>query len=239
MENNKNQFVAVPNTLVECSEISPKTLVIYCAIKRYMNKETLECYPSLKTVAKQCGCSEKTVKNAIDELIENEFIFKENRKGQSNIYRFSTHKGFEPFSYDFLDDDRIKLREKAYLIAQQKNMFIKEDSGIGITSLSTKEIAEKIHMSVPTILSCENKLIKAGYLSKPDSKLIESETGLHEKLRLYLLQLYNMAALTYRQTQQNTEDINILKEENKELRKEVEILKRAVFKEEKVVEIKI
>lgn len=42
-------------------------------------------------------------------------------------------------------------------------MFIKENSGIGITSLSTKEISEKIRMSIPTVLSCENKLIKAGY----------------------------------------------------------------------------
>lgn len=231
------QFVSVPNTLVESSEISPKTLVVYCALKRYMNKDTLECFPSIKLVASKCGCSEKTVKTAIDELVKNEFITKIVRPGQSNVYKFSTHKGFEPFSYDFLDDTKIKLREKAYLIAQQKNMF--KENGIGVTSLSTKEIANKIHMSVPTVLSCENNLIKAGYLTKPDSKIVESETGLHEKLRMYLLQLYNLAAITYRQTQKNTEDIEYLKNENKELKKQIEILTRKVFKEEPQTQITI
>lgn len=118
-------------------------------------------------------------------------------------------------------------------------MFIKVDSGFGITSLSTKEIAKLTHMSIPTVLSCENKLMKAGYMQISDSQLLNIESGTHEKLRMYLLQLYNMAALTYRQTQQNTEDINFLKEENKELRRELEILKRAVFKKDEEINITI
>lgn len=225
-----NQFVTLPNEVVECEEISPKTLVIYCALKRHMNEKTRTCYPQIKTIAKESGCGKDAVLAAIKELVDNEFISVENRPGQSNIYKFSTHKGFEPISYDFLDNDQIKLREKAYLIAQQKNMFIKSDSGFGITSLSTKEIAKLTHMSVPTVLSCENKLMKAGYMQIANSNLLDKESGTHEKLRMYLLQLYNMAALTFRQTQKNTEDIEDLKAENKELRKEIEILKRAVFK---------
>lgn len=235
-KNKSNQFVAVPNDIVECKEISPKTLVIYCALKRHMDKETRSCYPQIKTIAKEAGCGKDAVLAAIKELIDNEFIIKINRPGQSNVYKFSEHKTFEPFSYDFLDDDKIKLREKAYLIAQQKNMFIKENSGIGITSLSTKEISEKIRMSIPTVLSCENKLIKAGYCQKLDMNKTEPTTGLHEKLRFYLLELYNMAALTYRQTQKNTEDIEELKKTNKKLIQEIEFLKKAVFKEQKSTE---
>lgn len=229
-EQNSNQYVTVPNEVVDCEDISPKTLVVYCTLKKFMNKDTRECYPQIKTIAKLAGCGRDTVLDAIKELEDNGFIIITKRKGQSSIYKFSEDKKFEPFSYDFLDNPDLKLREKAYLIAQQKNMFVKKKEGIGITSLSTKEIAQRIHMSVPTVLSCENKLIKAGFLSKPNSKLIETDTGLHEKLRLYLLQLYNMAALTAKQTQQNTEDIQVLKLENKELRKEIELLKRQVFK---------
>jgi len=230
MENEKEQFVTVPNSLVECENISPKSLVIYCALKRYMNKDTKECYPKISTIAQDVGCGKDAILKALKELEDSGFISIQKRKGQSNVYKFSEHKNFEPFSYDFLDNPNIKLREKAYLVAQQKNMFVKEQTGIGITAMSTKEIASVIHMSVPTVLSCENKLIQQGYLTKPNSKLIDTETNLHEKLRLYLLQLYNMAALTYRQTQKNTEDIELLKAQNVELMKEIELLKRQVFK---------
>ena len=68
--NTNQQFVTVPNKLVEEEEINPKSLVIYCAIKRYMNKDNLSCYPSLSTIAEKSGCSVPTVKNAIDELVK-------------------------------------------------------------------------------------------------------------------------------------------------------------------------
>lgn len=229
MEN--NQFVVLPNEVVDCEEISPKSLVVYCAIKRHMNTKTLEAFPEIKTIAKESGCGEDAVRKAIKELVDNKFIEKKMRKGQSTIYKFSTTKSFEPFSYDFLDDDKIKIREKAYLMMSQKNMYNKE-TGIGSISYSTKELAKIVRMSENTVLACENKLIKAGYLTKPNSKLINNESGLHQDLRMYLLQLYNMTAVTLRQTQKNTEDIQELKEENKILKKQIEILTRKVFKEE-------
>ena len=240
-ENKSKQFVTVPNKLVEEKEINPKLLVIYCAIKRYMNKDTMSCFPSLTTIAEKSGCSIPTVRNAITELEKLEYLTVTERDGQSNLYTFSTHKNFEPFSYDFLDDNNIKLREKAYLIAQQKNMFIKKESGIGISSYPLKTISEKTHMSEATILRCEDTLIKAGYLQKVKSQNIDASTGVHEQLRLYLLELYNAVAITYKQTQQNTEDIKELKAENeklkaenKEIRKEIDKIKRVIFvKEEK------
>lgn len=235
-QNNKNQFVVLPNEVVDCKEISPKSLVIYCAIKRHMNKDTLEAFPQIKTIAKESGCGEDAVRKAIKELVDNKFIEQKFRKGQSTIYKFSTTKSFEPFSYDFLDDDKIKIREKAYLMMSQKNMFNKE-TGIGSISYTTKEMSEITRMSVPTVLSCENKLIQAGYLTKPNSKLLDSESGLHKDLRMYLLQLYNMTAVTLRQTQQNTEDIKQLQNENKILKKQINILARKVFKEEEIPEI--
>lgn len=226
----KNQFVIVPNSAVECDDISPKSLVIYCAIRRHMNNKTLEAYPSVSTIAKEAGCGEDLVRKAIKELEDNGFIKSTKRNGQSTLYKFSETKKFEPFSYDFLDDTKLKIREKAYLIMNQKNMFKKD--GIGVSSYSTKEIAEKVRMSIPTVLSCENKLIKAGYLQKIDSKNIDKETGLNEKLRYYLLEMYNAISVTYHQVEKNTEDIENLKKENAEMKKTIEILKRKVFQEE-------
>lgn len=236
--NSKEQFVILPNEVVDCEEISPKTLVIYCAIKQHMNKDTLEAFPSIKTIAKEAGCGEDAVRKAIKELVDNKFIEQKIRKGQSTIYKFSSTKQFEPFSYDFLKDPKIKIREKAYLMMNQKYMYNK-GTGIGSISFSTKEVAKRTRMSVPTVLACENTLIRAGYLTKPESKLVDSETGLHRDLRMYLLQLYNMAAVTYRQTQQNSEDIKTLKENNEIMKKQIELLARKVFKDEKIPEVTI
>jgi len=234
--NNKEQFVVLPNEVVDCEEISPKSLVVYCAIKQHMNKDTLEAFPGIKTIAKESGCGEDAVRKAIKELVDNKFIKQIIRPGQSTIYKFSTTKSFEPFSYDFLKDDRIKIREKAYLMMNQKDMYNK-GTGIGTISFSTKEVAKRTRMSVPTVLACENTLIKAGYLSKSDSKIMDSESGVHQDLRMYLLQLYNMAAVTYRQTKQNTEDIEELKKDREIMKKQIEILTRKVFKEEKNPEL--
>lgn len=237
-QNNENRFVVLPNEVVDCEEISPKSLVVYCAIKQHMDKDTLEAFPGIKTIAKESGCGEDAVRKAIKELVDNKFIEQKIRKGQSTLYKFSKTKSFEPFSYDFLKDDKIKIREKAYLMMNQKDMYNK-GTGIGSISFSTKEIAKRTRMSIPTVLACENTLIKAGYLSKTDSKLVDSESGLHKDLRMYLLQLYNMAAVTYRQTKQNTEDIQELKEENKIMKKQLEILTKEVFKEKKSPDIRI
>ncbi len=236
-ENNK-QFVVLPNEVVDCEDISPKTLVVYCAIKQHMNKETLEAFPSVKTIAQEAGCGEDAVRKAIKELVDNNFIEQKVRKGQSTIYKFSTTKQFEPFSYDFLKDDKIKIREKAYLMMNQKDMYNK-GTGIGSISFTTKEVAKRTRMSVPTVLACENTLIKAGYLTKADSKMIDSESGVHKDLRMYLLQLYNMAAVTYRQTQKNTEDIQALQKDNEIMQKQIEILTREVFKNKEIPEITI
>lgn len=80
--NKPNQFVTVPDEVVDCEEISPKSLVVYCAIKRHMNKETLTCYPEIKTIAKEAGCGKDTVLNAIKELENNGFITVIKRNGK-------------------------------------------------------------------------------------------------------------------------------------------------------------
>ena len=138
-QNNENRFVVLPNEVVDCEEISPKSLVVYCAIKQHMDKDTLEAFPGIKTIAKESGCGEDAVRKAIKELVDNKFIEQKIRKGQSTLYKFSKTKSFEPFSYDFLKDDKIKIRENAYLMMNQKDMYNK-GTGIGSISFSTKHV---------------------------------------------------------------------------------------------------
>ena len=57
-----------------------------------MNKDTLEAFPSIKTIAKEAGCGEDAVRKAVKELVDNKFIEQKIRKGQSTIYKFSSTK---------------------------------------------------------------------------------------------------------------------------------------------------
>jgi len=68
------------------------TLVIFYLINR-ANKE-LTCFPGIKTIAADCNMSDRTVRRALDDLIECRFVLKESRYrengGQSsNLYTLS------------------------------------------------------------------------------------------------------------------------------------------------------
>lgn len=53
------------------------TLVISYLINR-VNKE-LTCFPGIKTIATDCNMSDRTVRRALDDLIESGFVKKEAR----------------------------------------------------------------------------------------------------------------------------------------------------------------
>lgn len=52
MENKSQQHVQLPNNMTASGELTPKDLLIYVSIKRYMNNETREAFPSLETIMK-------------------------------------------------------------------------------------------------------------------------------------------------------------------------------------------
>ena len=104
MEN--KQHVQLPNNMTVNEKLKPKDLLVYVTIKKYMNSETLSCFPSLSTIVEKSGVSKPTVLNAIKSLEKYGYI-KVSRNGRNNLYTFSRHKNFEPFSYDFLDIKEI------------------------------------------------------------------------------------------------------------------------------------
>ena len=68
MEYTKNQYVIYPHE--ENSEpqpdLDPKDKLIYLTIRRYMNKKTMECYPSYAEITRCTGAAAKTIKKCVD-----------------------------------------------------------------------------------------------------------------------------------------------------------------------------
>ncbi len=58
-------------------------LCIYQHLARRANKETQESFPSQETIARDCGCTSRTIRNHIDKLVYYNLIFviKERRRG--------------------------------------------------------------------------------------------------------------------------------------------------------------
>jgi len=77
------------NAIYEANLTKRATLVVFYLINR-ADKDMM-CFPGIKTIAKECNMSTRTVQRALNDLVEADFIKKENRfhpqGGQrSNIY---------------------------------------------------------------------------------------------------------------------------------------------------------
>ena len=163
METKRNQFVIYPhpaNNEVQ-PDLDPKDKLIYIAIRRYMNKTTLEAFPSYATITKDTSAAAKTIKKCIDNLVREGYL--ETRKeGRKIIYKFNNKKQFEPFSYDFLDKPDLSFTEKSYIIASQQYMFKDEEEGK--INYNNRELSKLINMPESTISKCNRSLERKGYL---------------------------------------------------------------------------
>ena len=74
MENKSQQHVQLPNNMTASGELTPKDLLIYVSIKRYMNNETREAFPSLETIMKHSSSSKPTVRKCIESLKSKGYI---------------------------------------------------------------------------------------------------------------------------------------------------------------------
>lgn len=162
MENN-NQYVIYPhpsNDEIQ-PDLDPKDKLIYVAIRRYMNKQTMEAFPSYATITKDTGAAAKTIKKCVDNLVKENYL-KTRKEGRKLIYTFNNKKKFEPYSYDFLDKPDLSFTEKSYIIASQQYMFKEENEGK--IEYTNKELATLIRMPEATISKCNRSLESKGYL---------------------------------------------------------------------------
>lgn len=223
MENTENvkQFVQYPHSgnSEPINGLTPSDKLIYLAIRRYMNKDTMEAFPSYAKITQDIGAAAKTIKKSVDNLIKENYI-KTRREGKRVIYTFNNKKQFEPFSYDFLDKTDLNFTEKSYIVASQQYMFKEVNSEQGKISYRNKELSQLINMPEATISKCNRSLEKKGYL-EGSSELVK-KFQLRELDQLYIWKFREQDE----KIQKNTEDISEIKKELKRLSNENESLRK-------------
>ncbi len=232
MESESKQHVQLPNDMTITKILTPRDLLVYVCIKSFMNKDTLECFPSLATIVNLSGISKPTVMKSI-KLLESENYISVRKEGRKNVYKFNPHKNFEPFSYDFLNNKDITSSEKAMYTALQQNL-IKDVSGFGKTTYDYFEISEKINMPYKTVLENMKSLEKKGLLDIVKTNKKDPVTGVMKQEKIFHLDELGQAIVFTLQNHEdrindNTSDIktlqkqvNILIKENRELKKVIE-----------------
>lgn len=208
----ENKFVVYPhpaNDEVQ-PDLDPKDKLIYIAIRRYMNKSTLEAFPSYATITKDTGAAAKTIKKCVDNLVKEDYLHTR-RDGRRLIYVFNNKKQFEPFSYDFLDKPELSFTEKSYIVASQQYMF--KDSNEGRIEYSNKELSTLIKMPEATISKCNHSLERKGFLS-----------GASELTKRF--QLRELDQLFVWKFKEQDERIDKNESDIADLRKEIEELKK-------------
>ncbi len=213
MENN-NRFVIYPHD-GEC-ELTPSDKLIYLAIRRYMDKDTMEAFPSYTTLTKDIGAAAKTLKKAIVNLQRAGYI-STRKDGRKVIYKFNNKRKFEPFSYDFLDNKDLTFTEKSYIVASQQYMF--KDNEEGKINIKNKELSVLINMPESTISKCNYSLQEKGYLTGASD--ITKRFQLRELDQLFIWKFKDHEE----KIQRNTNDIDLLKKQVAQLVEENKLLK--------------
>ena len=165
------QHVQIPNELINLKregKLEQGDQVIFASIKKYMNNETRECFPSITTIASNLKCSRTKILSAIDRLCACGLLKKiTNKKGTHNTYKFlrtEFDQFFEMFTEDFLKID-IPLNVKEYYMGIQQFLYDK-DSGIGKCSFNNVKLAEKLGISVLSVKKYNTYLIEHKYLEE-------------------------------------------------------------------------
>lgn len=155
----ENKFVKYPR---ERDTTTPYEALVYVILRSYMNKETLECYPSIETLSKAANMSKDSISKCIKALVDKGFITRRRDKKRI-IYKFNEENKFEPFSYEFLQKNNLTSTEKGILILCQQYMF--KDVGYGVLKYSDRELGRLLNIPHATLSKTFNSLEKKGYLT--------------------------------------------------------------------------
>lgn len=222
------QHVQMPNRN-ENDSITPKEQLIYVAIKRFMNKDTMEAFPSLAKLSEQTGASIPTIRDAIKVLVDLGYITIRTQ-GRKHVYKFDKYKNFEPFSYEFLDNKDLSFLEKSYLVASQQFMY--KSSENASMSLTNRELSEKINMPESTISKCNRSLESKKYLTVVKNATRDLITGCRTDTKIFKINEFGQAVawmiLDHEdRITENTNDIQYLKKQNELLMRRIEELEEA------------
>lgn len=212
--------------------------IIYASIRRYMNSDTRECYPSIRTIKEKLHCSQGRITAGLERLEKAGFIIKNKHKAPngkwSNYYHFPESefdKHFEMFTDEFLDLD-LPINIKEYYMDLQQYLYDK-DTGVGKCSFSNNTLANKLGISAPTVKKYNTYLIEHGFLEEETTGNYD-EAGLPVVQKNFNLTSLQQAALWVKavtaQVTENTKDIETLKGTVEKQQREIEELKRQLQK---------
>ena len=200
--------------------------IIYATVRRYMNRETRDCFPSLVTICSKLNCSKSKVLDAIKRLIDVGLLQK-HTDGRKNHYYFPVtefDKHFEMFTDEFLDLD-LPLNVKEYYMDIQPFLYGKE-TGIGKCYFSNSELARRTGWTSVSIKKYNTLLMEKNLLAEETTNNYD-EAGLPVIQKNFNLQGLNQAALWVKavteQVTANTEDIEELKKKVAALEKELSL----------------
>lgn len=233
------QHVEIPNELINLKKqgkLEQGDQVIFASIKRYMNAETRECFPSITTISSNLKCSRSKILSAIERLCACDLLKKKNNgPGTRNTYLFvrtEFDNFFEMFTDDFLRID-MPLNVKEYYMGIQQFLYGKE-TGIGKCSFSNVALSEKLGISVPSIKKYNTYLIEHGFLEEETTSKLD-EAGLPVIQKNFNLTGLNQAALWVKavteQLVTNTEDIEELKKKVAALERELSLRRNDTYRD--------
>lgn len=217
------QFFLLPQKMTETSTLKPKDVLVYLYLKSYDNDKH-ECFPSLSTLSKRSGAAINTIKEAIDSLIDNEYITVV-KKGRSNYYYFNKIINFDKFSPEFLDDKNTTFKEKAYIAASYQYMY-KDVENYGKLSFSDSKLAQVLNISESTVKRLNKDLSRKEVLQIYKESKRNLETGCPEELKLFNLRKVGQTALWL--IEKNSEDIDKMKEELESCKKLISIMSNKI-----------
>lgn len=173
--------------------------IIYATLRRFMNKDTRECYPSITKIKHILKCGQNKIYNSIDRLKKAGFIRVNKKLTESgkwtNIYYFPKSEWddhFEMFTDAFLDMD-LPINVKEYYMDIQKFLYDKE-SGIGKCSFNNTQLSQQLGLSIPSIKKYNTILIEKGLLKEELTDHYD-ESGLVVVQKNFDLSGLNQAAL--------------------------------------------
>lgn len=105
MKYKKGTFIVVPNHPQMAGKPS-EMQVAYMWLCSYADKDGL-CFPSRKTLAKNCGCDIRTVDKYLKQLIDDGFISKSNRKVKGSKQNLSNL-----YQLLLVDDDTLEVLDE-------------------------------------------------------------------------------------------------------------------------------
>ena len=127
------------------SPLKPITKLVLYTISNFMNSYGGGCYPSIATIAEQCGLKERSVYNHIDAAVSAGFLIKNKRqlrgsKWAANEYQAAYPEGVTLGSVqeDGVHEDAAHLWDApGCRAAPACRSGVHEDAGLGCTSVHT------------------------------------------------------------------------------------------------------